>query len=242
MKDSERTGLENSQRKERQVMIKNIIMIFAGTFLLYGILVLSAGKVYWLNAWIYTGIFIVYGIVYIIVLKKYNPQLLSERTRSFRKNTKKFDKVFFLCWRPLSLAAFVLAGFDAVRYEWSHMSMIWIIFGIVILIPGFVLSYWAMAVNVFFEPTVRIQEERGHKVCQEGPYKFVRHPGYVGLILFTLGGPFILGSWWVFLPTGIIILLVFFRTALEDRMLQKELSGYKEYTKVTKYRLIPRVW
>ena len=140
------------------------------------------------------------------------------------------------------MTAYILAGLDAVRYEWSNMSMIWIIFGIVITIPGFAITYWAMAVNKFFEPTVRIQEERGHKVCKEGPYKFVRHPGYVGLILFTLGGPFILGSWWALLPSGLIVFLVFFRTALEDRTLQKELSGYREYAEVTKFRLIPRVW
>lgn len=99
-----------------------------------------------------------------------------------------------------------------------------------------------MAVNPHFETTVRIQDDREHRVCTSCPYKIVRHPGYVGVILGTLGIPLILGSWWGLVPGTIMILLVVMRTALEDRTLQKELTGYKEYTKITRYRLFPFVW
>jgi len=99
-----------------------------------------------------------------------------------------------------------------------------------------------MATNAHFESTVRIQKERGHQVCEAGPYRFVRHPGYGGMIFMYMGMPLILGSWWAFIPVFMIIMLVFIRTALEDRTLQRELSGYSEYARKTRFRLLPGVW
>jgi protein-S-isoprenylcysteine O-methyltransferase Ste14 len=104
------------------------------------------------------------------------------------------------------------------------------------------LAFWAMAVNKFFEWTARIQDDRQQYVCTSGPYKIMRHPGYAGLIGSILAYPFILVSWWGFVLSGILAILIVIRTAQEDSMLQNELPGYREYANQVKYRLIPLLW
>jgi protein-S-isoprenylcysteine O-methyltransferase Ste14 len=104
------------------------------------------------------------------------------------------------------------------------------------------LFVWALATNKHFEPTVRIQTDRGHKVCMEGPYKFIRHPGYSGMILLAPFIPIFLGSWISYIPTVIAMATMTLRTHLEDKTLMNELKGYEEYSKQVKYRLIPLIW
>ena len=107
---------------------------------------------------------------------------------------------------------------------------------------GYALFMWAMVSNAYFSEVVRIQEDRGHQVATDGPYRFVRHPGYAGAILSFLGSPLLLGSWWAFIPTALGVGGYILRTALEDKTLQLELGGYREYTERVRYRLIPGVW
>jgi protein-S-isoprenylcysteine O-methyltransferase Ste14 len=99
-----------------------------------------------------------------------------------------------------------------------------------------------MYINKFFSSVVRIQKDRGHKVIQDGPYKYVRHPGYVGIFFLAPAVPLILGSIWGLIPSGLFIIAIIIRTYLEDKTLHKELEGYKEYAKKVKYRLIPGIW
>ncbi len=99
-----------------------------------------------------------------------------------------------------------------------------------------------MGVNPFFEKTVRIQTERGHHVIDSGPYRYVRHPGYVGLFGWSLSAPLLLGSWWAFIPATLSVFALVIRTALEDQTLRDELAGYEEYVSRVHYRLIPGIW
>jgi protein-S-isoprenylcysteine O-methyltransferase Ste14 len=131
---------------------------------------------------------------------------------------------------------------DAGRFGWSPLPSEALYLGVALTAAGYVMGTWAMAVNVFFEPTVRIQWERHQRVVTSGPYRIVRHPGYVGAILGGLGAPLFLGSAWMFVPTIGALLLFVARTALEDRTLRKELPGYQEYAQRTRYRLLPAVW
>lgn len=114
--------------------------------------------------------------------------------------------------------------------------------GDIVFLLGFALTVWAMCVNHFFSTAVRMQFDRGHKVCTTGPYRYIRHPGYLGMITYYLATPIFLGSLWAMIPAIATVLLFIIRTALEDKTLIKKLPGYKEYAMGTRYRLIPRVW
>jgi protein-S-isoprenylcysteine O-methyltransferase Ste14 len=99
-----------------------------------------------------------------------------------------------------------------------------------------------MIANTYFSTAVRIQSDRGQTVCRTGPYRFVRHPGYVGFILQSFGTPILLGSTWALIPGVAAAAILVIRTSLEDRMLQAELTGYREYVQEVRYRLVPRIW
>ncbi|MFX1452947.1 MAG: methyltransferase family protein, partial [Promethearchaeota archaeon] len=116
------------------------------------------------------------------------------------------------------------------------------IIGYVIYFYAQLLKYWCMWTNRWFSSTVRIQFDRDHKVVQDGPYRFIRHPGYISGILIGYGSSLILGSLWGLIPASIVLVLLVIRTSLEDKTLQKELPGYAEYTKKVKHRLLPGIW
>jgi protein-S-isoprenylcysteine O-methyltransferase Ste14 len=114
--------------------------------------------------------------------------------------------------------------------------------GYSLLIVGMLGVTWAESVNKFFEPTVRIQTDRGHRVIDFGPYDIVRHPGYVSGFLVFIGTPLCLGSLWALIPAVLACLLLVVRTVWEDRTLRMELTGYEAYAQRVRYRLIPGVW
>jgi len=203
-----------------------------------------AGRIDWLEGWLYLGIVTAYLLINVVYLAHVNPEIIEYRLKfvGLSKGTKPWDKLWLAFFTPLFLAIYVIAGFDAVRFGWSSMSSWFWLLGLVLFIPGAVLYSWSMGVNPFFEKTVRIQTERGHRVIDTGPYHFVRHPGYVGFIGWFLSAPMILGSWWAFLPAILSVFAIVIRTALEDQTLRNELTGYEEYTKRVQFRLIPGVW
>jgi len=221
--------------------VKEILRSFFRIVIHLTVLLVAAGQARWFNAWFYFLLCLVLLVIHFSVLFKMNPKLINERGKG-HDNTKTFDKIVYALWIPLTLLTLIVAGLDAVRYEWSHMSTRGIYLGAVLLVPAFFFGLWAMAVNRHFETTVRIQNDRDHQVCAAGPYRFVRHPGYASLIVTSLGTPFLLGSWWSLVPLGIIVLLFGVRTALEDRTLQAGLPGYRVYATKTPYRLFPFVW
>jgi protein-S-isoprenylcysteine O-methyltransferase Ste14 len=114
--------------------------------------------------------------------------------------------------------------------------------GLAFVLLGSMLFTWSMVSNRFFSTMVRIQDERDHKVATEGPYKYVRHPGYVGYILMTIATPISLGSLYALSMAVIVGLIIVVRTILEDETLNTELIGYEEYTKEVRYKLIPYIW
>jgi protein-S-isoprenylcysteine O-methyltransferase Ste14 len=121
----------------------------------------------------------------------------------FGKGTKTWDKLWAGAFTPVFMSVYVVAGLDAVRFGWSAMPLwLWPL-GLVLFLPGTTLFTWAMGVNPFFEKTVRIQKERGHRVIDTGPYRLVRHPGYLGFLGWILSAPMLLGSWWAFVPAAV---------------------------------------
>ena len=136
----------------------------------------------------------------------------------------------------------LVAGLD-VRFGWTQELRVgWHVAGAAVLAAGLGLGGWAMIANAYFSTAVRIQSERGHTVCRSGPYRFVRHPGYVGFILQSLGTPVLLGSLWALIPGITAAALMVIRTSLEDRTLQAELPGYPDYVQEVRYRLVPGIW
>jgi protein-S-isoprenylcysteine O-methyltransferase Ste14 len=204
------------------------------------ILFAAAGTLNWTAAWVYVGMRIVALTIGAVVIIRENPEIVNERGR-VPKNTKDFDKVFAVIYSPLALILPLVAGLD-FRFSWSEMPLWLNVVGVLGYIPAAILPYWAMLVNNYLTTTVRIQEERGHRVVSDGPYRYVRHPMYVGLILGAICMPLLLGSWWALIPGIMMVLAAIWRTSREDRVLQEELPGYAEYAQQTLYRLLPGVW
>jgi protein-S-isoprenylcysteine O-methyltransferase Ste14 len=156
---------------------------------------------------------------------------------------KPWDKVYFVLSTPLWFVMVIVAALDAGRYGWGpNVPTAVVVAGALFYALGQSLFLWAKAVNRFFSAVVRIQTERGQTVCRDGPYRFVRHPGYLSGVLFGPAGPLVLGSFWALIPAVLAALLLVVRTALEDKTLQAELPGYRDYARDVRFKLIPGVW
>ncbi|UCH36194.1 MAG: isoprenylcysteine carboxylmethyltransferase family protein [Armatimonadota bacterium] len=208
---------------------------------LFAVLFISAGRIGWTRAWILFGLMLLTVAANLIVILRSNPRLLRERLKK-DEASKSFDRVFMAVAIPVSLAILIVPGLDAVRFGWSSLPLGWLYVGAALHLLGDVPMAWAMATNPYLERTVRIQDDRGHTVITSGPYRMVRHPMYVGLLVMMAGWPLILGSVWTYVPVALLGILVVLRTAFEDRTLREELPGYAEYARRTRHRLLPGVW
>lgn len=138
---------------------------------------------------------------------------------------------------------FVMAGMDSGRFGWTgSVPMTVTVFGAVAMLAGQAIFALAKRENAFFSSTVRIQAERGHRPCDTGLYRVVRHPGYLGMFLSMLAFPLVMNSYWSLIPVGIAAALLVVRTAREDRFLLDELAGYVDYARRTRWRLVPGVF
>lgn len=207
-----------------------------------GTLWLAAGRLDWIRGWIWVAIAVLTMTSVGVIVQRLNPALLEQRTKWRRKDTKRFDKIFLAAYAPLILFQPALAALDAERYRWTAMPFAFVYAGVALFVVAAVLILWVLLVNPFAETCVRIQTDRGHRVITTGPYRFVRHPMYVGMIAMYFGTPLILGSVWALALSVVIAGLVVWRTALEDRTLRRELGGYEEYAARTRYRLAPGIW
>jgi protein-S-isoprenylcysteine O-methyltransferase Ste14 len=222
--------------------VKALLAPFRWTIVMTVSFFLAAGRLDVFRAWLFFGVYFVGAIVGAVIMWKFAPELANQRA-SIKEGTKTWDKVFLATYFPVSLLVFpIVAGLDVGRFKWSQLGISYSIGGVILYVICFVLGYWAVVVNEHFETTVRIQEDRGHKVINSGPYRFVRHPGYLSMILGGLSASLVIGSVYSLIPGGVAILAVVVRTYLEDQTLQEQLRGYSEYTKKTRYRLIPGVW
>ena len=211
-------------------------------FLFQGlILFLGSGNVRWIAAWIFLGISLLSVAINAVFMLRNNPETIAERGRP--KEVKDWDKLIGgLLLMGQYLLVPLVAALDE-RFEWTvEYATLWQAIGAGIYALALGLTGWAMISNAYFSTAVRIQSDRGQQVCRNGPYRFVRHPGYVGFFIQALSVPILLGSLWALvlaIPVGVLMII---RTSLEDRLLQEELPGYMEYTHEVRYRLIPGVW
>lgn len=219
----------------------NIIIVYLSVPI---ILLVSGGDIYWLQAWIFLILFLVVGILSRILAEHKHPGILSERSQYHKaKGIKSWDKIIApLMAFSISYPLVIVAGLDH-NFNWSQSFEISInILGFILITLGYAFASWALIENQFFSTFVRIQKERNHKVCKSGPYQIVRHPGYAGNTLALPGIILALDSLWTLIPLSIAIIITIIRTELEDKTLQEELEGYKDYAQQVRYKLIPGIY
>ena len=189
----------------------------------------------------YLGLMAANFVVSGVFIAMWNPALLGRRAR-LGKGTKLWDYGWMLAFMAALYLTITTAMEDLQARDFStDPGLVWLA-GALVLIGGFTIVNLSMAVNPFFEKTVRIQSDQGHRTIDDGPYRFVRHPGYVGFSALLLATPPMLASTAVVGPVLLGVLTLVVRTALEDRTLQDELDGYADYAKRVRFRLIPGVW
>jgi len=191
----------------------------------------------WRQGWLFLAAFAIEIALEALYIWRKNPELFVARSK-LHKGTKGWDRALFYLLQALILAIFPVAGLDH-----SSAAPWWIVvLGYALFTLGMAGTGWVMSVNKFAEMSVRIQTDRGHQVVDTGPYAYVRHPFYVATFPLLAGMPLALGSYWALVPAAVAGVALILRTALEDRTLQRELPGYREYTGRVRYRLAPGVW
>lgn len=203
---------------------------------------LGAWRLDWPRGWLYAAVFVGASLIGTLIVQLTNPGVLAARAKGLGKGTKPFDKVFYRLFAPLSLLYPLLAGLDGGRFAWAPLPDWMLYLGVAIFLFSSVVTTWTLMANTHAELSVRIQEDRGHKVISDGPYRYVRHPMYSGTIIGFPATALILGSGWALLPAALLVVLFVWRTGREDATLQQELAGYADYAAKTRYRLLPGVW
>lgn len=224
-------GIHLMKEFNRSSMVTAVIALIAG------LLFVVARRLEWTVGWLYVGIAVATLAINLACLLRWNPKLILRRSR-FGRGTKAWDIAFLVLWGPVVVAIYVVAVREG---NMSVPGVGWLL-GLAVFVPGWALVIWAMVVNPFFEKTVRIQTDQDHQVISAGPYAYIRHPGYVGFSSWFLSTPLLLSSDWAFIPAALSVIGLVIRTALEDRTLRLELSGYAEYAKRVPFRLIPGIW
>lgn len=221
-----------------KLLLQNLIWVVVMGALLF----MPAGTLHWRAAWIFLGTIAILGIAGGSWLAKHDPALLAERMHPMMQSDQpSADKIFMLVFGFVALIWFLAIGFDK-RYHASDMPLALQVLGFAMLVlsGGFIM--WVMRENSFAAPVVKLQTERGHRVVSTGPYAWVRHPMYSGTVLFFVGAPLLLGSWWGVAMSPLFVLLFAIRVRIEERALVAGLPDYADYARRVRYRLVPGLW
>ena len=205
------------------------------------ILLVSAGRLNYWPAWAYAIIGSLSNILMRLILRG-KPELERERSKP-GPGAEAWDKRLLGLGLLLNAVMLVVAGLDSGRFGWSPRApWIWSACGALLTLAGMSVFLQAMKENQFFSAVVRVQRDRGHAVCDSGPYKIIRHPGNAGMIIGAIGFPLLFMSAWSVIPDLLFVVLLVVRTRLEDSVLEKGLEGYRDYQRTTRYRLAPGIW
>ena len=233
-----------SEEEAKTVSPRQWIRLAVVYLLIPLILFICGGDFGWWQAWLYSILIVAAGLGGRMWAEQRHPGLTAERQNVENiQNAKSWDKVLApLMALSIGFPMVIVAGLDH-RYNWSSAFPLWLIVaGFILVSLGYAFASWALAENRFFSSVVRIQTDRGHVVCDSGPYRFVRHPGYAGNVFALFGIVLALGSVWALIPAAVASIIAVIRTALEDRTLREELPGYLDYAGRVRYRLIPGIY
>lgn len=230
--------------KVKGIKIKKLVSLLSILFLPALSAFLISGRWNWWEAWVMLGLSLAATLISrgIVIVK--HPDLAAERSQySEKKGIQEWDRKLMpivAIYGPL--LTWIVAGLDKKLGGTAPLPLALELIAMLVVGLGYAFSSWALVANTFFAAVVRIQKERGHTVITDGPYRFVRHPGYSGSLVSSLAAPFAFGAIWALIPAGLTIFVLIIRTLLEDRFLQEELPGYREYAQKTRYRLLPGIW
>ena len=222
--------------------VARALRLVTSTVVFGAVLFLAAGTLAWPAAWGYLAIITAVMAVYLTIIVRIHLDLFEERHRP-PADAKRWDKPFVVIVGMIGpVVLILLSGLDR-RFQWSPPSAAWAqVGGLVLVAAGGSLTNYAVATNRFFSAIVRIQHDRGHYVIDSGPYRFIRHPGYAGSMIYMIGMTIALSSRVALLAAIVLSLVLAVRTVLEDRTLQAELAGYAEYARKMRSRLVPGLW
>jgi protein-S-isoprenylcysteine O-methyltransferase Ste14 len=231
----------NSRKPSWRFALAHLLQTAGMLLVIGGVLFVSAGRLDWWEAWAFLTLYFIIALATAVWLLRTNPELAQERNRP-GPGVKLWDSLLIRINLLLTLGLYVVTGLDAGRLALSNVPWAVRAAGLLGLIPAFGLPLWAAKVNTYLSSRVRLQPERGQEVVAAGPYRYIRHPMYAGMLCYGLSVPLMLGSWWGLGVAGAMNLTVVLRTLLEDRLLQRKLPGYREYSQRVRYRLFPGVW
>ena len=221
-----------------KLLLQNTFFVVAMGALLFA----SAGTLHWPGGWAFLATSAVLGPACGLWLAKTDPALLAERMRlTARDEQPAADKKFMLVFAAAALIWFVAMGLDR-RLHASDVPLALQVLGFAmyLLSTGFIM--WVFHVNSFAAPVIKVQAARHHHVISSGPYAWVRHPMYSGVMLFFLGAPLLVGSWWGLALAPLFAVLFAVRAGIEERALVAGLPGYADYAARVRYRLLPGLW
>jgi protein-S-isoprenylcysteine O-methyltransferase Ste14 len=215
------------------VYIQSILFVLLTAVVLFA----AAGTVAVAGFWIYIAIYAVTFLVSLVIL---DPDLLRERMRPGGQRPPRVLRIFTI----LLFVHWIVAGLDRGRFHWSDTVPVWLqAAGLIVTAASYALALWAMRVNRFFSSVARIQSDRGQHVITSGPYAVIRHPGYLAGFAIIIASGLALGSW---LAEAVLVIPcipgLMLRAVTEDRMLQAELPGYRDYASRVRWRVLPGIW
>jgi len=221
-----------------KLLLQNTIFVVAFGALLFA----SAGTLHWPAAWVFLAVSATLGPACGLWLAKTDPALLAERMRpTFQADQPAADKKFMLVFVLVTLIWLVAIGL-ARRAQASHVPLVLQGLGLAMYLLSTAFIMWVFRENSFAAPVVKVQTARHHHVISSGPYAFVRHPMYSGIMLFFVGVPLLLGSWWGVAIAPAFAVLFAIRARIEERALVEGLPGYADYAERVRYRLVPGLW
>src|SRR3984893_9097642 len=221
-----------------KLLLHNLVWTVAMGALLF----VPAGTLHWPAAWVFLGTIATLGIGCGLWVGQKQPALLDERLHPMmQKDQPLADKKFMLVFGFVALIWFLAIGLDRRMHESDvPVALQALGFAMLLFSTGFIM--WVMRENSFAAPVIKLQTERGHRVVSSGPYAFVRHPMYSGTLVFFVGAPLLLGSWWGLAMSPLFAVLFAVRAGIEERALIAGLPGYADYTRRVRYRLVPGLW